>query len=122
MDFVKFEWLIENQRLFMPVAYKLGDPLEGAEPVGNDVWWSDQLREATTDRQRQIIKENKAKLSKFSEVFRKHYYVSCWHINENENNRMWMAYTSSTNSVAIQSTYKVLLEQLPEYVDIGVVR
>ena len=85
MDFNKFQWLVENQRLFMPVAYKLGDQLEGTEPAGNDVWWSEQLRKATSDRQKQIIKANKEKLSQFGEKFRNHYYVSCWHINKNEN-------------------------------------
>jgi len=122
MHISKFKWLIENQRLFMPVAYKLGDPLEGTEPTGNDVWWNNQLRKATTDRQKQIIKANQEKLSKFGSAFRGHYYVSCWHINENENNRMWCEYTQSKDSVAIQTNYKILRALLPKYLEIGVVR
>jgi hypothetical protein len=122
MDFAKFEWLIENKRLFMPVATKLGEPLEGTEPVGNDVWWREQLRNAISDRQRYLIKRNKNTLAKFGAKFRNHYYVSSWHINENENNRMWHAYTQTSDSVAIQTTHNILQSLLPNYVEIGVVR
>jgi len=29
LDFIKFEWMVDNNCLFMPSADNLGDPLEG---------------------------------------------------------------------------------------------
>lgn len=34
LDFDKFEWLIDEERLFFPMAERLRDPLEGAQPTG----------------------------------------------------------------------------------------
>ena len=122
LDYSKFEWLLESKRLFMPSAEFLGEPLEGTEPVGNSIWWREKARLAETDKQREIIQRNQEKLSAFAKAFRNHYYVSCWHMNENENNRMWHEYTKSPESVAVKTTYSELHALLPDYIEIGVVR
>ena len=70
----------------------------------------------------QIIEANRAKLSAFAKGFKGHYYVSCWHINQHENDAMWKAYTCSSRSVAIRTTFAALRTCLPSYVDIGIVR
>ena len=43
MDAPKFEWLIGNERLFMPSACRLGDPLEGTTPGGEIQWWRREI-------------------------------------------------------------------------------
>lgn len=123
LDLDKFEWLIENKRLFMPVAEKLGeDPLEGTQPTGDLEWWKEQTRKAQDEEKRSIIERNSKIILGFSSAFRKNYFVSCWHMNSTENNKMWSCYTESPESVAIRTTYNNLKILLPEHVYIGTVR
>lgn len=122
MDAPKFEWLVENQRLFMPSAAHLGDPLEGSTPRGELEWWRRKVANADTEEHRQTIAHNRALLSRFAERFRDHYYVSCWHMNEHENHAMWGCYTAQAKSVAIWTSYEALQDLLPSHVQMGIVR
>ena len=85
-------------------------------------WWRDLAAKADSEEHRQIIGANRAKLSAFAKGFKGHYYVSCWHMNQHENDAMWKAYTRDTRSVAIRTTFAALRACLPSYVDIGMVR
>ena len=51
-------------------------------------------------------------------------YVSCWHINEHESEAMWRLYAGAGGGVALQTTYKKLVESIEEQYGtyIGVVR
>ncbi len=119
----KFEWLVENRRLFMPSAAQLRDPLEGTTPAGELEWWRREAANADSAEQRRIIEHNRSLLSRFAQAFRDHhYYVSCWHMNEHENLAMWGCYTGQTESVAIRTSYEVLRNILPSYVEMGMVR
>ncbi len=122
MGFEKFDWPVKNQRLFMPSAQFLGDPLEGVAPAGHIEWWMDLAENAESEVKREIIENNRKKLSAFAEAFRPNYYVSCWHMNAVESSKMWCAYTESSEAVAVTTTYRVLREALPKYVEIGMVR
>ncbi len=122
MDFNKFNWLVMNQRLFMPSAQFLGDPLEGTAPTGDFEWWRELAENADSEVKREIIQNNHKKITLFVEAFRPHYYVSCWHMNSIESSKMWRVYTKSSEAVAITTTYRALREALPEYVEIGMVR
>lgn len=122
LDLSKFEWMLENQRLFFPMAENLGDPLEGTQPIGDSNWWDDQAEKASSDKERSIITNNKNLISKISKLFRSGYYVSCWHINEKENLQMWGSYTHNSQSVAIRTSYNSIRSILPNYINIGVVR
>lgn len=122
LDFEKFKWFMENQRVFMPSAQFLGDPLEGTTPVGHVEWWKDLMESAESEAKRKIIEGNYKKLSSFADAFRPHYYVSCWHMNAVESSKMWKAYTESPDSVAVTTSYSALRSALPEYVEIGMVR
>jgi len=123
LDFVKFEWFVDNNRLFFPVTKYLGnDYLEGTQPVGDQNWWQELQENAETDEKRQIIKNNRKLISKFSNGFLRHYYVNCWHMNSIENMRMWESYTKDSNSVVIRTSYNVLKESIPDYLNIGMVR
>lgn len=122
LDFAKFDWLVLNQRLFMPNAAHLGDPLEGTQPSGDNDWWISLLTNAQSEEERKTIEHNRQLISGFTAAFRTRYYVSCWHMNSVENAAMWKTYTTSSESVAIQTTHLALRNQLPAYVEIGVVR
>ena len=106
----------------MPSAQFLSDPLEGTAPVGHKEWLNDLAENAESERQRQNIEENSKKFSAFSKAFRPNYYVSCWHMNAVENEKMWRVYTQTSKAVALTTSYRALRAALPTYVEIGMVR
>jgi len=118
MDREKFFWLVNNERLFMAAADRLGDPLEGTTPPGESDWWAEQLRRADYEK-RQIIEDNRMLIGRFRATFRDHYYVSCWHLSEGENQEMWKFYTSVAEAVAIRTCYATLRRLLPTHVFMG---
>ncbi|WP_453977977.1 hypothetical protein [Brevundimonas sp. Marseille-Q4549] len=122
MDFPRFEWMAENERLFIPTADNLGDPLEGTTPQAEIDWWDRELANADTEERRKTILHNRSFFAHFAEAFRKNYYVTCWHMNEFENNVMWGAYTRTKEAVAIRTTYGDLQRNLPAFALLGVVR
>lgn len=122
MDAWKFEWLVTNKRLLMPIASHLGDPLEGTTPNGELEWWNREAVNASTPEKREIIEYNRSFLSRMAQVFRDRYYVGCWHMNSHENGAMWKFYTTSPNAVAVKTSYSTLRAALPTYVEMGVVR
>jgi hypothetical protein len=122
MDSDKFEWLLENGRLFMPTADHLGDPREGSAPLGEIEWWEQEYNRATTDEQRATIAHNRQFFANFSQYFRPRYYVSCWHMNEHENYSMWRCYTKTKRAVAIRTRYAALRKFLPDTALMGVIR
>lgn len=122
MDISKFEWLLENSRLFMPVTEKLGpDVLEGTQPTGDKKWWEDQIENEEDINIKEIIKRNSEIIVGFSNQFKKNYFVSCWHMNSTENNEMWKCYTNSSESLAIRTSYNKLKNTLPNHINIGMV-
>ena len=122
MDFDKFEWLVEKQRLFMPSADRLGDPWEGKTPQGYINWWDNAIAAATSAELRDTITHNRDFVYRISQQFRDRYYVTCWHMNEHENYAMWGCYTNTEESVAIKSTYLQFVDALPNYAYTGMVR
>lgn len=122
MDVEKFEWLLASGRLYVPRADQLGDVLEGTTPGGEIAHWRHLYETATSDEQRATIAHNRSFLAEMSAKLRTWYFVSCWHMNDHENNVMWGSYTSSPNSVAIRTTYSTMQDALPPYVFAGEVR
>ena len=121
MDYWKFQWLVENGRLLMPQADLLDDPLEGTQPKGDLEWWKRQEESAVSEKTRRIVHANERTISQFSDYFRNKYYVSCWHMNRDENADMWKYYTNGPESVAIWTSYIRLCECLPDYAYVGLV-
>jgi hypothetical protein len=122
MDVNKFEWLVDCSRLFMPRADRLGDPFEGTTPTGDLEWWMREATSACSEKQRQIILYNRGFLSRMAQAFRDRYYVSCWHMNQHENSAMWGCYTKQPESIAIKTSYAALREEMPQFVEVGMVR
>jgi len=122
MDYPRFEWMVERARLFIPTANNLGDPLEGTTPQADIDRWDRELADAQSDAHRKTILHNRSFFAHFAEAFRSRYYVSCWHMNEFENNVMWGAYTRTTEAVAIRTTFADLRKNLPPFAFTGMVR
>ena len=122
LDSFKFRWLATEQRMFMPSAANLGDPLEGTHPPGQDDWWRSLAESARSDQERETIEHNRQLLIRFAAAFRTRYYVSCWHMNDGENPWMWENYTISAEAVAVRTNFARLRRVLKPYVGIGMVR
>lgn len=118
----KFEWMVDEGRLFMPSVARLGDPLEGTQPKGDLDWWCSLADRAISEKERHTIENNRQLISRFVAAFRTRYYVSCWHLNESINPEMWRLYADNPESVAVQTTFVKLRAALPAYIDIGMVR
>ena len=61
--------LLDCQRLLMPRADRLGDPLEGTTPAGDLKWWQRNATNANSDEQRRVIEHNRKILSHMAEQF-----------------------------------------------------
>ncbi len=120
MDFPKFESLLKTSRLVFPRADKLGEPFEGTRPKGDIEWW--KRKADKTEKNQKTIEHNSKWLSDAASFLRDKYYVSCWHMNEFENQLMWKSYTKSIDSVAIQTTYSLLSGCTHPSVPLGLVR
>ena len=122
MDAEKFESMLDCSRLYMPNALNLGDILEGSAPEGAMASWKLQAEKAENDEARQITEHNSGFMTQMATMLRDHYYVTCWHMNPNENALMWPSYTTKEDSVAIQTTFVCLKNQLPKYANVGMVK
>lgn len=111
MDFAKYVSMLLNKGLYFSRADKL---YEGSI--------TRKERQAIEEKAR--IAENSGKLpnfwqGQFFEVLMhswrtatKQHYVLCWHMNSEESEAMWKLYTSD-RGIAIQSTYRTLIDSLP---------
>ena len=63
-----------------------------------------------------------ANSSEMAVQWRKGYFVSCWHMNQHENNAMWKCYCEGADAVAMKTTYSKLRSCLRPHVFLGVVR
>jgi hypothetical protein len=112
MDFTKFVSMLESSCLYFARADRLGDPFEGSYSRAN-VAMRPQVYEDSPGLLRLMPQMN--------EWVREWTYINCWHQNEQESAAMWRLYAKSEEAVAIQSTYSVLADCLPECAFIGAV-
>lgn len=75
MEWFKFEWLVKCSRLYMPSVNDFPDKLEGTAPQGEMDWWEGNIKKATIEGQRDVIRSNRKKIARFAEMFRPHYYA-----------------------------------------------
>lgn len=128
MDLTKLLWMLQNKALYFPSAPTMNDPYEGHytqaltpskkseeafiqmmcgrpnSPFSVD---REDHRESLRARFRIHLKED---LPGIAERF----YVSCWHMNEEESAAMWKLYTSHGDSICVRSTYRQLSQELPD--------
>lgn len=121
MDLTKFIRTLHTKSLYFCRADVIGDKFEGSWPVNNFLLREEWLR-------RSGIKDIKASaigMSKMTSMMRKCIGMNCWHINDHESAAMWKTYVESGCGVAIQSTYKRLVDSFAgtkDQVYIGVVK
>lgn len=113
MDLVKFVWMLKEKRLFMSRLDKLADSYEGSLTAKTIEGIDQFLRQHGS-------KEGWAEMSKFYIENQSTTFVCCWHANEQESEAMWRLYCGKGYGVAVQTTYKRLVEAIENQFDVYV--
>ena len=111
MDFTRLVNTLEEDALFFRRADLFEDKFEGT--------MSQPLRDFLKQEPGQ------ASLEQYGELLRKVRsctFVNSWHMNEAESAAMWRMFSSSHQSICIQSTYKRMRRALPPETRIGIVK
>jgi hypothetical protein len=111
MDFIRLVNMLEEEALFFRRSDLFEDKFEGT--------MSQPLRDYLQKREVSIS------LEQYGDVLhrvRSCSFVNSWHMNEAESAAMWRVFSSSHQSICIQSTYARLRRVLPKDVDIGYVK
>jgi hypothetical protein len=109
MDFTQFVNMLEEKGLLFIRTDLLDDKFEGtmSRPLHDSL---DAKSPWVTQAQAGVLQLNKG----WS-------FVNCWHMNEFESPAMWKIYSTSKDSVCVQTTFARLRDVLPEDIYLGVV-
>jgi hypothetical protein len=130
MDLSKFIWMIQRKALFFSRSDLLNDPFEGHYTKAIADQEEEHIRTLASnpavmsvphaiDMAREVFR---AKTINLPKQLKEKYFVSCWHMNEEESPAMWKLYTSQNESICIRSKYKILGSLLPEQSFLGIVK
>ena len=112
MDYWKFEDLVKTNELYFCRADKFDDPLEGAlSREGVHGTSRSDVAFAATASVNSGSYEQKAE---YRDIAKGCTFVNCWHINTDESQDMWDAYTTSPDSVMIISSSERLAASLSQ--------
>ncbi len=107
MDFTKFVSMLDRNALFFTRVDQLDDKFEGSL---SKYVIAPELEEKATPEERLKIQEYRKRFSPHYEHQRKTLAVNCWHMNEDESAAMWKLYSKSDEGIAIESTYRKLVD------------
>jgi hypothetical protein len=128
MDFTKFVSLIDKQALFFPRIDLLGDKFEGSIPKYTYPQDSRKRRNDLKTSDPEAYKwymDNRRRSKQYLRAQRKCTFINSWHLSEFESAAMWKLYLKTDEGIAIQSTYRLLVDsfdKLDTKVDVGMVR
>jgi hypothetical protein len=106
MDFWKFNSILEKQALYFSTIASQLDKLEGSHSLSAKINRARGLYHLTQVQQGYALHN----LEVMDQISTHEIIISCWHINETENNRMWCEYITSSEGVAIQTSDDALRE------------
>jgi hypothetical protein len=109
MDLTQFVSMLEKKGLLFTRADLLDDKFEGT--------MSRPLRDFLDAKSPWVTQAHAGTL----QLAKGWSFVNCWHMNEFESVAMWKIYSTSKDSVCLQSTFARLRDVLPEDVYVGVV-
>jgi hypothetical protein len=134
MDLTKFVWMLHNRALYFPNVLTMNDPYEGYYTQGlapskesEEIFIRNMCaRESGTfsvesEDHRESLRAFYRRFLEGLKVTTELFYVSCWHMNEEESSAMWKLYTSHGDSVCVRSTYQQLSQELPDDCYLGCV-
>jgi len=131
-DLSKFLSILDKSALYFPRVDKLtaADPFEGY--YTKSILAIDHLRLDDFPeewRKQSNINDEKSfrmfidahrNMREHSRLEREVTFVNSWHCQEYESAAMWSLYLKTQEGIAIQSTYKRLVDSLAQYTDFGV--
>jgi hypothetical protein len=112
MDLWKFEDLLSSQSLFFCRADKFKDPLEGT--ISKKEIHGSSKSDVAFAKTANFQKQEYEKAVEYRNTAKACTFVNCWHINNNESQAMWDAYTETPASVLVISTAMRLASSLKE--------
>jgi hypothetical protein len=124
LDFYKFLYLIEENKIFFSRIDQFDDPLEGlSDRIIFDLWRCNSTPDfeimnpaIPLDKRQQIAANAKQGLEYIKEVAsttQRTQYASCWYLSSRESRAMWDLY-SDLGSVAIRFEAKYLIQLLKD--------
>jgi hypothetical protein len=130
MDLAKFISLLSKKSLYFSTANNFNDPYEFLLPdshckaldASRESWKEKDMRELkgvvpnieSTPQYAKILENynNMPTTQQLCKEGKQKFGVSCWHINDYENEALWKIYTSSGQGIAIESTTEKLQNSL----------
>jgi hypothetical protein len=138
MSGMRFRWLVEKQRLYMPRIEQLArnDAREGTMTDAQSEFWKELIEKSETPELTAQHEANFKRMLEFVGAFREGWFVSCWHQSPSENFAFWRIYgreetacpsceritVASGESVAITTTFDKLESLLPAHIEVGSIR
>lgn len=111
LEFYKFEDMLTTSTFYFTRPDKFQDPFEGLLSPGN------HSRSSESDlvfRRLYRMSGDARDGASYHETHRKVVFILCWHRNNRESRRMWLAYTkNSSESIAVVTSGKALGRFLP---------
>lgn len=107
LDIPKFLWLLEKRSLYFSRCDLLGDPFEGSLPSTS----GQPIVKPTIDPKLPNFKME----SSLEDMWRKDCYVCSFHMSDYESAALWSIYSKAKQGVAIQSTFKRLIDCFNKY-------
>lgn len=115
IDFPKLISLLHTRCLHFTRIDQLGDPFEGSLSKTEFEHWQEVAAEG--ERSGDLPPDWKRRyvdvLLANARRTRRACYANCWHAAEGESDAMWRVYSAPAAGVAIQSTYRNLVDALP---------
>lgn len=106
MNFFKFEDLINSKKLFFNRLDRFEDKLEGISPFSCE----ESILNSQPNKSHEEKLENIRLMNERFLFAKNSTFTSCWHINDNLNERMWNEYANERGSVAVETTYGDLMD------------
>lgn len=104
MDLWKFEHLLQERAIFLARSDLVSDSREASLSFANL-----RYRPQVYRRQPKMARRHAAYVRELPNM-KRWTYLSCWRVDQDENERSWTEYTTTRESVAIRTTYRKLLE------------
>lgn len=101
MSTAKFISLLKDSALWLAPLESLGDPHEGSAPL--------MLHNALNDQFAEQNPQMRIQLAQMLIKMRSLVLVSCWNLSAYESEALWRLYTSSSEGIAIQTSYESLV-------------
>lgn len=117
MDFSKFVYMLDTNRLYFPRLDQFDDPYEGtlSKAEFESIEQRAQQREEQGDLPGDFIGRYFDILMLKHREIRKCMYANCWYLSDVESEAMWKLYSNQDSGIAIKTSYAKLASAIPNF-------